>query len=277
MDSLPKKKRLNLYLPFAKSEIQRAMSYRMNFFMFAIGGLIQVFVTYYLWIAIFKSSPTSTLNGFTLSNIIVYIFMSNITARAVNSSGDMIVGEEVLTGDIAMNLIRPISYHLRLLFQCLGTVAYQFVTLSVPMWIGLILVRYYTAHELPPSIGTILLYTCSCLLSFYILFLFNFCFGMLAFYVTYIWGLRVCKNSIFNFFSGQIIPLAFFPLWFQHAMNFVPFGSINYTPVMIYLQKLTGYEALKAILVQVVWIGVLFLISRLIWKKATKRLMILGG
>lgn len=271
------KKKFKIYFPFAKSEIQRAMSYRANFFMGTIAGLIQVFVTYYLWRAIFGSSSKTSINGFTVSDIIVYVFISNITARMVNSNVDMIIGSEVVRGDIAINLIRPINYRLRLLFQALGSALYRFIAVSFPIWIGLIAVRYVTVHELPPNGIVILFYLSSSIFSFLILFLFNFCFGMLAFYVTYIWGLRMCKNSILRFFSGEIIPLAFFPLWVQNMMNYIPFGAINYTPVMIYLQKLTGAQAYKAILVQAVWIAILFLVSHFVWNKATKKLMILGG
>lgn len=271
------KKRVRVYLPFAKSEIQRAMSYRTNFFMGTIAGLIQVFVTYYLWLAIFKSSSQNSINGFTVSDMIIYVFISNITARMVGSSVDMIIGSEVVKGDIAINLIRPINYRVRLLFQAIGSALYKFIAVSLPIWIGLIVVRFLTVHELPPSFTIILLYLGSSILSFLILFLFNFCFGMLSFYVTYIWGLRMCKNSILRFFSGEIIPLAFFPLWFQNFMNYIPFGAINYTPVMIYLQKLMGVQVIKAISIQVVWIAILLLLSHFVWNKATKKLMILGG
>lgn len=60
-------KGISEYLPFTKGVIQRQMSYKIGFFMRTIGGLIQVLIMYYLWMAIFNSSPTGDINGFTFS------------------------------------------------------------------------------------------------------------------------------------------------------------------------------------------------------------------
>ena len=55
------------YIPFGKSVIQRRMSYKVGFFMRIVGGLIQVLIMYYLWVAIFNSSSSSIINGFNSS------------------------------------------------------------------------------------------------------------------------------------------------------------------------------------------------------------------
>ena len=80
-----------------------------------------------------------------------------------------------------------------------------------------------------------------------------------------------------RFVSGSIIPIIFFPLWFQKFLMFLPFGSINYTPVMIYLNKYTGYETMKVLGIQVLWITILYLFSKFFWRKAIKKLTIMGG
>jgi ABC-2 type transport system permease protein len=46
---------------------------------------------------------------------------------------------------------------------------------------------------------------------------------------------------------------------------------------MIYLGKLTGFELIKAIGIQVIWLGILIVIARIMWKTLIKRLTILGG
>lgn len=265
------------YIPFAISEIHNALNYRISFIANTISGLIQVFVSYYIWKIIYLNSNYTIINGFSFSEITIYIFMSNITARMIKSKTDSMIGEEVINGDIAINLIRPINYHTRLLFQCLGTGIFEMLTLALPMWICLTVFRYITLNELPPNILTIILYIVSSFISFYILFLFNFCFGMLSFYVTYIWGLRICKESILGFLSGELIPLNFLPLYFQKILNFLPFGSINYTPVMIYLGKYTNYQLIRALSIQIIWVFILYFMCKILWKNAVKKLTILGG
>lgn len=271
------KRMLGVYLPFAKSEIQRALAYRIGFFGYVIGDILQIAVSFYLWSAIFNSSSKTTMNGFTKNEIIVYIVISFITAMSIDSGTEWVVGGEVQTGEIAINLIRPINYKLRLMTQALGTVAWQFIAIFIPVWIGLVSIRYFTLGLLPPNIVTIALYLLSLIFSFLIWFLFNFCFGLLAFYVTYIWGLNVFKNTIVKFLSGAVIPIIFFPAWFQNFLMFLPFGSINYTPVMIYLNKYSWLGTIQVLGIQVLWVIILYLLSKFLWGKATKRLTIMGG
>jgi len=271
------KRTLGVYLPFAKSEIQRALAYRISFFGYILGDVFQIVIAFYLWSAIFNSSSSPKINGFTKNEMMVYIVMSFITAMTIGSGTEWVVASEVQSGEIAINLIRPINYKLRLISQSLGSIFWQFIAIFLPIWITMVGIRYFTLGELPPHITTIGTYLLSLIFSFLIWFLFNFCFGLTAFYVTYIWGLNMFKEAFVRFVSGAIIPIIFFPLWFQKALALLPFGSINYTPVMIYLNKYTTYETLKVLGIQVLWIIILYLFSKFFWGKAMKKLTIMGG
>lgn len=270
-------KKFRLYWPFSRGVIQVIMSYRINFFMFVFGNLMRTFVIYYLWKAVFVSSASSSMNGFSLKDMIIYIFMSSITAGTIATGTDQDIGQEVKDGSIAVNLIKPINYQVRMLFISIGGFVYQFVFVLLPVWIGLLAVRFYTVKELPPSLSTILLYLFSMLLGFIVNYLMNFCYGLLAFYVTNMWGVSHLKDAALLFFSGQLIPIAFFPVALQKVMQFFPFSSLNYIPVMIYIKKLTGAALLQALGVQVMWIALLFLLSRWLWNRAINKLVILGG
>ncbi len=271
------KRKLRLYWPFSRGVIQSIMSYRVNFFMFVFGNLMRTFVVYYLWKAVFISSGSGTINGFSLNDMIIYIFMSSLTAGTIATGTDSDIGHEVMDGSIAMNLIKPISYKVRMLFMSFGSLLYQFIFILLPVWIGLIAVRYFTAHELPPDAKTIVLYLLSLMLGFFVNFLMNFSFGLLAFYVTNMWGIGHLKDAALLFFSGQLIPIAFFPELLQKIMQFFPFSSLNYIPVMIYLKKLTGMALMQALGIQLLWIALLYLLSLWFWNKATNKLVILGG
>lgn len=271
------KKRLRVYWPFAKGTIQRALAYKMSFFGYILGDVLQVIVSFYLWNAIFNSSSKAVINGFTKNDMLVYVIMSFITAMTINSGVEWTLTQEVRSGEIATNLIKPIDYQLRLAAEAIGSIMWQFIAIFMPIWLGMSIIRYCTLGALPPHIGTIIAYLLSLILSFIIWFLFNFCFGLLAFLVTYMWGLNLFKDTVVKFISGAVIPIIFFPQWFQMFLRFLPFGSMNYTPVMIYLNKYTGYETLKVIGIQVLWVVILYLLSKFFWKKAIKKLTIMGG
>ena len=63
----------------------------------------------------------------------------------------------------------------------------------------------------------------------------------------------------------------------MRVFYFLPFSSMIYTPVMIYLGKYTGSTLMFMLLRQAVWVVFLYLLGSLIWKKVTKRLVVLGG
>ena len=86
-------------------------------------------VTYYLWKAIYGSSAGIAINGFTLNEMIIYVFISFLTSlmTSVDISAD--IAREVQDGSIAINLIRPINYEKRMFFQGLGNVFYNFIVI----------------------------------------------------------------------------------------------------------------------------------------------------
>ena len=122
-----------------------------------------------------------------------------------------------------------------------------------------------------------LLFLLSAVMSFFIYVMFEFCFGMIAFFTTYIFGLQMVKAALLSFLTGQLIPLSFFPEVLQRVFDFLPFSSMVYAPVMIYLGKYSTGELLFVLGRQFVWIILLYLLGSLIWRKVTKRLVVLGG
>ena len=100
---------------------------------------------------------------------------------------------------------------------------------------------------------------------------------MVAFFTTYIFGMLMAKEAILSFLCGQLIPLSFFPEAVRKVFEFLPFPSMVYTPVMIYLGKYTGMELIFELSKQIIWVVILYAVGSLIWKQVTKRLVVLGG
>jgi ABC-2 type transport system permease protein len=127
------------------------------------------------------------------------------------------------------------------------------------------------------DILTFLIYLLSCVLAYLVNFFFNICFGFLAFVVKYLWGANMMKACVVGFLSGTIIPLAFLPKPLETAFLILPFASLNYTPVMIYMGKYTGLEMLWYMGLQLFWVFAFWALSKLLWKLSVKRLCVQGG
>lgn len=268
---------LRIYMPFASNELKRQMAYKGAFYLFIFVSLFESFISYYLWAAIYGSSGKSALGGLTQNEMTVYVFMVYVTSSIVAVSISSAVGEDVVKGTVAMNLIKPINYRFSLIFIALGNMAYRFLAPAVFIWIGLEAYKIKALGMAPVTLWGVLLYLASCMLSFLIYVLFDFCFGMIAFFTTYIFGMRMAKEALLSFLTGQLIPISFFPAAVQKVFEFLPFSSMVYTPVMIYLGKYTKTTLVFMLFRQAVWVVLLYLLGSLIWKKVTKRLVVLGG
>ncbi len=270
-------KKLRIYLPFASNELKRQLAYRGAFYLFMFISTFGSFISYFLWMAIYKSSPQNTLGGFTKNEMITYVFMVYVTSSIVTISIADWVSDDVVKGTVAMNLIKPIDYRMSLISRALGNMIYRFMAPSVFIWIGLEIYRVKGLGMAVTPIANMLCYLVSCIMSFLIYVLFDFCFGMIAFFTTYIFGMLMVKDALLGFLMGQLIPISFFPETVQRLFDFLPFSSMVYTPVMIYLGKYDTAELVFVMMRQAVWIVILYMLGSFIWKQVTKRLVVLGG
>ena len=271
------KKKIKIYLPFALNELKRQMAYRGAFYLFIFISMFGSFIQYFLWMAIYGSTENATLGGLTQNEMIVYIFMVYVTSSMVMITISDWVSDDVVKGTVAMNLIKPIDYRMSLVTRAMGQVVYRFLAPGVFIWIGIEVYKVMVLKLPVTSIGNILLYLSSCIMSFFICVLFDFCFGMVAFFTTYIFGMLMAKEALMSFLTGQLIPLSFFPGVVQKIFEFLPFSSMVYTPVMIYLGKYSGNELWFVLFRQAAWVVILYVLGDLIWRRVTKRLVVLGG
>lgn len=270
-------KLITRYVPFMKAGIQSLIIYRLNFMGFVIGGLIYCFVMFYLWRAVFESNGGGMFLGFSMTDMVIYLFLSNTTSQLTFSSVSNQIGEEIRDGSITMRLLKPVNTDLSYMFAELGEILMKVAVLVLPMILGLEIYRFCITGTVMFNTVNFLLYLLSAVLAYIISFRVNLCFGFIAFYVKNLWGIGILKNSVFNFLSGSLIPLAFMPDGLRVCLEYMPFASMGYTPVMIYMGKYGTYEILFRIGLQIVWAILLYGLSKLIWFGAIKKLCIQGG
>ena len=271
------KKFLRMYLPFTRASVQSTLMYSVNIIFFSLSELLYCFVMYYVWLAVFKASDGETFMGFDMMDMVAYLFITNVTAYLTASSADSIIAEEIKDGSIAMRLLKPVDYHISVLFMDIANPMILFIIVFVPMTACVELYRWSVTGVLMFQPMNCLLYLLSTMIAYLISFYMNICFGFLAFYVTNLWGMSIFKKILLKFLSGAVIPLAFMPGIMKTIFSFMPFSSLSYTPVMIYMGKYTGADPVFNLGLQVFWLIVLFLLCKLIWKKAIKRLSVQGG
>ncbi len=269
-------KLFRIYKSFTRAGILDMITYRVNFLFFLLGEIMKCFVMFFVWKAVFDSSDSSTLYGFTYDNMVVYLFISFLTGYITYSDGSYVIGKEILDGSIAMRMIKPVDFDMCFLFQELGSKAVQMLMVFLPITVGVEVYRWIVSGQFMLSIPMLLLYILSMIMAYLINFFFNLSYGFLAFYLKNLWGTDIIKGVIVNFLSGATIPLAFMG-GLGNILSFLPFASLSYTPVMIYMGLYSFGEIIFYIALQLVWLVVFAVISKLILRSAMKRLVVHGG
>ncbi len=268
--------KLRKYAPFTRAGIMESVTYRANFLFFLLGEIMKCFVMFFVWKAVFESSSQDTLYGFTYDNMVVYLFISFLSGYITYSDGSYAIGKEILDGSVVMRMIKPIDFDMCFLFQELGNKVISFSLIFLPITAGVEVYRFVINGRLMLQLPMLLLFLLSMALAYGINFFFNLSYGFLAFFLKNLWGTDIIKGAVVDFLSGAVVPLAFMG-GFGKVLQFLPFASLSYTPVMIYMGLYDVYEILFYLGLQIFWLVVCALMSKLILRLAMKRLVVHGG
>jgi ABC-2 type transport system permease protein len=77
--------------------------------------------------------------------------------------------------------------------------------------------------------------------------------------------------------SGALIPVWFFPGWLGHLTTRLPFAAGVSTPISLYAGRIRLADALPALAGQAGWCVVLAMVAAVLWRRAGRRLVVLGG
>jgi ABC-2 type transport system permease protein len=80
-----------------------------------------------------------------------------------------------------------------------------------------------------------------------------------------------------NLLSGAYAPLWFFPGWFVAMSAVLPFQSTLNVPLSLYIGRIPLSDLPAQLAVQAVWVLLLALLTRLLWRRAAARVVSQGG
>ncbi|MBI4666211.1 MAG: ABC-2 family transporter protein [Nitrospinae bacterium] len=264
---------LPVYLNFAIKTFQSQLAYKFEYFVGVFNGLLYIFIFTALWGAIYSAMPAGAQNSFTQPQIITYAVFA-LVCRVSMSMDDTDIAGRVRTGDIAMDMIKPVNFTLMVLANAMGETMFHWFTRVAPI----ILVCLLSFDIIVPTAPErYLLGAVAWILGYSISFLLNFSFALLAFWFVETFSFQLMKYGLLNIFSGSVVPIDFFPEWAKPAIAAMPFQYILYTPTAVFMGHITGAGAYKLIALQGVWVVILGGVSYVMWNAAKRKLVVQGG
>ncbi len=259
------------YIAFSKKSFMLKSAYRFDHFMGILNTIVRIFIFWGIYKALYGSN--TAVDGITMS-MVTTNFILSIGLEAVFYVNDFYLPDKIGNGSIATELLLPISFKGRMIADNLGTAAFKLVYHFVPALILSILIM---GIEPPANIPSLVLFIVSGLLGYGVLWTISFVVQICSFWIINVWSIVTIKNVFVNVLSGSMIPLWFMPEWMSGIVEYSPFSSIYFTPVQIYLGQLSYEEIAYKCALQLVWIGIIYMIGNLLWAKGKKKLVVQGG
>jgi ABC-2 type transport system permease protein len=183
------------------------------------------------------------------------------------------LAQRIRTGDIAVDLARPVDLQASLLAADLGRAAYSLLPRGLPP----LVVGYLTfGLAVPTSPLTWLLGLISLTLAVMISFACRFAVSLIAFWWVEIRGILTLYSLGVDLLCGLIVPVAWFPGWVRLIAAATPFPSMLQAPVDAMIGG-SQRQTLIGIAVQCCWLAVTLAVGRLMLRAATRKLVVQGG
>lgn len=262
------------YAAFTATAFQSRLAYRNQVWSGMFGDLVFIFARIAIWISVYGSMGSGTVDGISLPQMITYALIAGPVLYWDYQRLLYEVGETIKSGDVAVYLLKPLHYPAYLLVNHMGNFLFEFITMTLPV----IVIVGLTFGLLPPaSLSHALAFLAFWALSYALLFVLVTLLGLAAFWLMTTQSLDWFFNSIMTLLSGGLVPLWFFPGWLAAIAGHLPFAWISYYPAAVYLGQLGPLQCLIYFGIGLVWLGGLTWALAALWAKARHRLIVQGG
>ncbi len=254
-----------------KIAVKNSIAYKFEFIMTLIVAPLSMIVTYFLWKAIFGFSQTATIGGFSFNQLITYYVFGWVIGIITWTDVPDYLSYIIRKGMISKDLTKPINLILFFFYNDIGSRLFALLVEILPLMI--ISIIFFKIQIIPATLPG---FAAATAVAFVLNFLMATLVGMTAFWLTHNRGVLKLKNTLVHFISGAVLPLTFFPLWFQKLSFFMPFQYMEFVPINFWLGKFTLAQNFILILMGIGWVIIFYLLCMLVWNRAIKKVTAVG-
>lgn len=263
------------YIELIVLNLKSSLAYRAEVYFSLLKTILLLVVQIAIWRSLFGNDVAVQLKtgSIDLKDMINYGIISTFISIVISNGVIQIMGDKVRTGNIVMELIKPLHLMGNILSQVIGSCLFRLLYIVLPLTVIMFIIYGFYF----PSPVTFFLYIVSFINAFLIFFLISYAISLTAFYYFEIWHFERLLDDIVKVMSGSLIPLWFFPSKLLKIIDYLPFKYIYFMPINIYLEKIELGESIRALVIQVIWIVLIFLLVEIMWKRVMKRIVVQGG
>jgi len=259
------------YAAVMRVSIANNLAYVMEVLFRAFMLVVLVFVLGQLWTTTYTTRGITTLNGFSISDMIWYLVIAETIAMSLPQLTRRI-DQDVRSGQLAYLLGRPCNYVFYNFAQYLGE---RLVRLTINGMVGAVVALIFVGLPHFTWMGIV----AWPLVTFFALsidFVAYFSIGLLAFWTEETSSFALIFNRLTLVLGGVIAPITIFPEPLRSIALILPFGTILYGPA----RTLVHFELDQFVLLvlhQGITLAIGGLILLVMYQVAIRRVNINGG
>ena len=222
---------MRLWWEVARRSFRRHSTYRAAVFAGVLTNTVFGCVRAYVLLAVFAQRPE--IGGYDATDAVTFTFITQGLIMATGGFQPLELGERIRTGDIALDLHRPVDLQAWWLISDLGRSAYHvLVRGAVPVVVGAVLfdLRW-------PAVTSIPAFIVALALGITVSFAIRYLSSLACFWIIDERGVTFTTAIVGWLLSGLFLPLTLFPESIRDVALVQPWAMVMQTPIDIWLGK----------------------------------------
>lgn len=263
------------YLSYFKSVLITRLQYKAA----ALAGLCTQFFWGFLYCMVYQAFYShASIDSISFRELICYVWLNQAFFSLIYlRNRDPEIGNSVKEGTVAYELCRPYDlywwWYLKLIAKKYGAMSLRFIPVLL---LAFLLPAPYNLTA-PISLKAFLMFVVTLFLGSLIVIGINLIIHTIGFFTKEEKGISSIINTFGELIGGLAVPLPLLPNLIINISEYLPFHLIGDLPFRIYSGNIAGNYAIKCIILQIIWIIILFVVGKLVMNKALKKVSIQGG
>jgi ABC-2 type transport system permease protein len=234
-----------------------------------------VFGFLHCYVLLAATAATGHAGGYTARQLVLYVWAVQGLLGVVVLWGWTELGDRIRTGDVVVDLLRPVHPVTGSLAEDLGRAGFATLTrFVVPLLVGALTFDMYV----PLRVATYPLFVVSAVLAVMVSFGVRYLINSVGFWLLDVRGVTMFATGAIPLASGLGFPLHFLPSWVTWTLWVcTPFPSMMQAPLDVLVERQPVGSTVGVVAGQAVWAVVLLGACRLVTARAERRLVVQGG
>lgn len=269
-----------LYAAVGRGSFRRYATYRAATWAGAFTNTVFGFFIAYTYQALWTVRPH--LGGYDLSSALTYVWLGQAMLMPVAAMGGGMQDDleaRIVSGDIAVDLYRPVDLQTWWLFNDLGRAGYHLLSRGVlPLLVGSL---FFHLRMPAGTAGTQVLtwagFLVSVLLAIVVSFALRYLAALTGFWLLDPRGVRQIAVVLGMFFSGFLLPLPLLPGALAAVAEHLPWAAMVQVPLDVFLQRRAGAALATGLALQLGWALALLGAGQLLQRAVVRKVVVQGG